>query len=85
VHNSDQFKQPLLTFSETGSELVDIFVEQPHYAVVDEVTSESESTGYEFWSPKEPDESTNHETLIVSPSDPWSDQRDSSISKSLSF
>jgi hypothetical protein len=88
VHNSDQFKQPLLVFSETDSELEDIIVEQPHplqhYAVVDEVTSESESTGCEFWSPKEPDESTNHETLIVSPADPRSDQRDSSISKSLS-
>jgi hypothetical protein len=83
VSNRNHFKQPLFSFSETDSELVDIIVEQPHpvqhHAVVDGETSEFVSSDYEFWSPKEPYESTNHETLIVSPADPCSDQRDSSI------
>jgi hypothetical protein len=56
VSNRDKFEQHLLTFVETDSELEDLIVEQPHplqhFAVVDEVTSESESTGCEFWSPR---------------------------------
>jgi hypothetical protein len=67
---------------------VDIIDEQPHplqhHAVVDEVTSELETTGCEFWSPKEPNEFTDHETIIGSSSRSCSDSRDSSKSQSLS-
>jgi hypothetical protein len=55
VSTRDHFKQPLLSFGETDSELVHIIVEQPHslqhHAVVDEQTSEFESSDYELWSP----------------------------------
>jgi hypothetical protein len=95
VSTRDQFKQPLLTFSEIHSELVDIIVEQPHplqhHAVVDEVISESGSTESEFvssdyvlWSPSLFESSNTLPKESRSPADPCSDQRDSSISKFLS-
>jgi hypothetical protein len=88
VCTREQFEQPLLTFSETDSELVDIIVEQPHLVqhndVVDEQTSEFESSDYELWSPSLFESSNTVSKESRSPADPCSDQRGSSISKSLS-
>jgi hypothetical protein len=91
VHNSDQFKQLSKTFSDTestDSELVDIIVEQPHpvkhHAVVDGETSEFGSNDYELSSPSLFESLNTFSKESRSPADPCSDQKDSSISKSLS-
>jgi hypothetical protein len=88
VCTREQFEQPLLTFVETDSELVDIIVEQPHLVqhndVVDEQTSEFESRDYELWSLSLFESSNTYAKESRSPADPCSGPRDSSISKSLS-
>jgi hypothetical protein len=86
--NTTVLKQPLSTFSETESELVDIIVEQPHpvkhHDVVDRQISKFESSDYELWSPSLFESSNTLSKESRSPADPCSDPRDSSISKSLS-